>query len=61
VIVNTANADALDSIKALMQGMKNRREKTGHRSLFIQTSGTGVMVDQAKGEYPTDVVSEIVL
>lgn len=57
IIVNTASADDLEGVKALMAGMKKRKEKTGHRSFFIQTSGTGVMIDNAKGEYPNDIVS----
>lgn len=61
MVVNTASADDLEGVKAIMDGMRKRKEKTGHRSLFIQTSGTGVFVDQAKGEYANDIVSTCLL
>jgi len=57
IVVNTADADDLPATKALIEGMKQRKEKTKHRSLFIHTSGTGVFVDNAKGQYPSDTVS----
>lgn len=56
VVVNCANADDEDAIKAIIEGMKLRRDKTGHRPLLIQTSGTGVLVDDAQGRYPSDLV-----
>ncbi|OCF45228.1 NAD dependent epimerase/dehydratase [Kwoniella heveanensis CBS 569] len=56
VVVSTANADDLPGIKAIIEGMKLRKEKTGHRSLLIHTSGTGVLVDKAKGDYPNDII-----
>jgi uncharacterized protein YbjT (DUF2867 family) len=60
IIVNCANADDEAGIKALIEGMKQRRDKTGHRPLLIQTSGTGVLVDDAQGRYPSDRVSSLV-
>jgi hypothetical protein len=56
IVINCANADSEDGIKALIQGMKQRRDKTGHRPLLIQTSGTGVLIDDAQGRYPSDRV-----
>ncbi|WVQ80343.1 hypothetical protein IAT38_002448 [Cryptococcus sp. DSM 104549] len=56
VVVSTADADHLASIQAILAGLKARKEKTGHRPLLIHTSGTGVFSDNAKGEYPTDVI-----
>lgn len=56
VVINCANADDEDAIKAIIEGMKLRRDKTGHRPLLIQTSGTGVLVDDAQGRYPSDLV-----
>jgi uncharacterized protein YbjT (DUF2867 family) len=56
IVISVADADDLPSIQALIKGMKNRKQKTGHRSLFIHTSGTGVLVDNAKGQYPSDKV-----
>jgi len=57
IVINCANADSEEGIKALIEGMKQRRDKTGHRPLLIQTSGTGVLVDDAQGRYPSDRVS----
>jgi hypothetical protein len=57
IVINCANADSEEGIKALIEGMKQRRDKTGHRPLLIQTSGTGVLVDDAQGNYPSDRVS----
>lgn len=57
VVINAASADDLDAVKALMQGMKNRKDETGHRSVFIETSGTGLFIDDARGEWATDLVS----
>jgi len=57
IVINCANADDEAGIKALIEGMKIRRDKTGHRPLLIQTSGTGVLVDDAQGRYPSDRVS----
>jgi hypothetical protein len=57
IVINTADADDLPAAKALIEGMKQRKEKTKHRSLFIHTSGTGVLTDNAKGQYPSDTVS----
>jgi len=54
IVINCANADSEEGIKALIEGMKQRRDKTGHRPLLIQTSGTGVLVDDAQGRYPSD-------
>jgi uncharacterized protein YbjT (DUF2867 family) len=58
IIVNCADADSEEGIKALIDGMKQRRNKTGHRPLLIQTSGTGVLIDDAQGNYPSDRVSK---
>ena len=57
IVVHTADADDLDAIKAIIEGAKKRKAKTGHRTLLIHTSGTGVFVDNAKGHYPSDTVS----
>jgi hypothetical protein len=56
VVVSTANADDLEGMNAMLKGMRKRKDKTGHRSLLIQTSGTGVLVDNAKGQYPGNKV-----
>lgn len=57
IVVSTADADDLPAMQAMIAGMKIRKEKTGHRSLLIHTSGTGTLTDDAKGMYPSDKVS----
>lgn len=59
IIVNTANADDLACVKTLVEGMKERKKKTTHRTLYIHTSGTGVFVDEAKGNRPSDLVRSL--
>nr|ODN92615.1 NAD dependent epimerase/dehydratase [Cryptococcus depauperatus CBS 7841] len=56
VVVSCANADDLKGVQAMLEGMRRRKEKTGHRPHLIHTSGTGVLVDDARGEYPTDTI-----
>ncbi|KAK8845472.1 hypothetical protein IAR55_006185 [Kwoniella newhampshirensis] len=56
VVVSTANADDLKGVKAILEGLKQRKEKTGHRGLLIHTSGTGVLIDDSKGDYPNDKI-----
>ena len=57
VIISTANADDLGAMEAIFEGMKRRKARTGQTSLLIHTSGTGQLVDDAKGMYAGDVVS----
>ena len=57
VVVSTANCDDLNGISAMLDGMKQRKAKTGQTSLLIHTSGTGALVDNAKGMYAGDIVS----
>jgi hypothetical protein len=56
IIVNCANADDLGATQALLEGAKKRKAETTHRVLYIHTSGTGVLGDDAKGMYATDKV-----
>ncbi|WWC85955.1 uncharacterized protein L201_000825 [Kwoniella dendrophila CBS 6074] len=56
VTIHTADADHLEGVKSILKGQKARKDKTGHRPILIETSGTGVLVDKAKGDYPNDVI-----
>ncbi|WOO80733.1 putative protein [Vanrija pseudolonga] len=51
VTINTAEADDLGAVQALLRGLKVRHETTGTRPIIIHTSGTGVLADNAKGAY----------
>ena len=57
VVISTANCDDLNGVSAMLDGMKRRKVKTGQMSLLIHTSGTGSLVDNAKGMYAGDIVS----
>lgn len=48
VTVETADSDSLDLIQALLEGMRRRR-KQGEETVFVHTSGTGTLVDDADG------------
>jgi NAD(P)-dependent dehydrogenase (short-subunit alcohol dehydrogenase family) len=59
VVVSCADCDDMTSIKAMLEGMKKRKKATGHRSLFIHTTGTAMFCDGAKGNYPNDKVGQM--
>ncbi|KAH9903077.1 NAD-P-binding protein [Cubamyces lactineus] len=56
ITINTAGCDDEPMIKAILRGLKQRREKTGDIPHFIHTSGTGEFVDNAHGEFGSDKV-----
>lgn len=49
-VINTANADHLASVLALLDALE------GSGKLLIHTSGSSVVGDDARGNYPSDVV-----
>ncbi|EIW84049.1 NAD(P)-binding protein [Coniophora puteana RWD-64-598 SS2] len=51
IVVHTADADDVGSAKAILAGLKKRKEETGKVPIYIHTSGTGVLVDRAEGAY----------
>ncbi|OBZ72277.1 hypothetical protein A0H81_07905 [Grifola frondosa] len=56
VVVACANADDLTAARALLKGLKKRHYRTGEIPIFIQTSGTGVLRDNAVGMFPTSTI-----
>ncbi|THH08289.1 hypothetical protein EW146_g9044 [Bondarzewia mesenterica] len=56
VVIQTANADHLPAAKAILSGIRQRHEKTGEVPIFIHTSGTGVLADDAVGDKITDTI-----
>ncbi|EIM92601.1 NAD-P-binding protein, partial [Stereum hirsutum FP-91666 SS1] len=56
VVIHTADADDLRAAKAILAGLKKRYEATGEAPILIHTSGTGVLIDDAKGEKITDKI-----
>jgi nucleoside-diphosphate-sugar epimerase len=56
VVLNIADSDSVEAVKAILRGLKLRHDKTGEVPIFIHTSGTGVFMDDAAGLHDTDVV-----
>ncbi|KAI0315836.1 hypothetical protein OF83DRAFT_1293114, partial [Amylostereum chailletii] len=56
IVLHTADADHLEAARAILKGLKARHEKTGGVPILIHTSGTGVLADNAAGEYATDTI-----
>ncbi|KAI0833292.1 NAD-P-binding protein [Trametes gibbosa] len=56
VIIECADADHLESTKALLAGLKKRHAATGKVPILIHTSGTAVLSDNAAGMYDTDTI-----
>lgn len=57
VVFSMADADDLPAMKAILEGIKRRKEKTGEVPLLIHTSGTGLLTDNAKGSFAGETVS----
>lgn len=56
VVLACANADDLYAARAIFLGLKKRHEETNTVPIFIHTSGTGVLIDDAAGNYATDSI-----
>ncbi|TFK91161.1 NAD-P-binding protein [Polyporus arcularius HHB13444] len=56
VVFNLAEADNVPFIKAVLSGLRKRHAKHGDLPILIHTSGTGLLADDARGEYATDVI-----
>ena len=51
VVVQTADCDDVPMMQAILKGMKRRHEKTGKVGVLVHVSGTGTIVDDARGMY----------
>ncbi|KAJ6476688.1 hypothetical protein C8R47DRAFT_1178836 [Mycena vitilis] len=56
IVIDTANADFPKGSQAILNGLKARRERTGITSIFIHSSGTGALTDDARGEFASDKI-----
>ncbi|KAL4252221.1 NAD(P)-dependent Metabolic Enzyme [Abortiporus biennis] len=56
IVFSCADSDNLDAIKAICRGLKKRRVTAGETPIFIHTSGTAVIIDDARGLHPTDII-----
>lgn len=55
IIFHTATADHVPSVEAILTGIKARADK-GHGTIFIHTSGTSVLDDNARGAFKGDKI-----
>ncbi|KAI2618298.1 NAD(P)-binding protein [Hypomontagnella submonticulosa] len=55
IIIHTATSDHLPSVEAVLDAIQQRANK-GLGTIFIHTSGTCILDDQAKGSYKSDKV-----
>ncbi|KAH9052952.1 hypothetical protein EDB83DRAFT_1181456 [Lactarius deliciosus] len=56
IIIHTADADDQKAATAILRGLKARHDKTGKIPIYIHTSGTGVLMDNAAGLCETDII-----
>jgi len=56
VVIDMANADHPKGASAIVEGLKNRKAKTGRTGTYIHLSGTGALTDRAQGEFTSDKV-----
>ncbi|KAI0360218.1 NAD-P-binding protein [Trametes cingulata] len=56
VVFHCADADDEPAAKAILSGLRKRHAKLGDLPILIHTSGTGVLTDDARGEYATETV-----
>ncbi|TBU33512.1 NAD(P)-binding protein [Dichomitus squalens] len=57
VVFQQADADDVEATKAIISGLKRRFEKTGKKPILIHTSGTGLLIDNARGEYASSSIT----
>ncbi|EJF64808.1 NAD(P)-binding protein [Dichomitus squalens LYAD-421 SS1] len=56
VVFHLADAGDEALLHAILNGLKKRHSKIGDLPILIHTSGTGVLIDDARGEYATDTI-----
>jgi len=56
IVIDTVDADQLEAAKIMLRGFKRKFQETGKPPIFIHTSGTGVLSDDAAGLRSTDTI-----
>ncbi|CDO74490.1 hypothetical protein BN946_scf184979.g45 [Trametes cinnabarina] len=56
IVFQCSDSDDVPATKAILSGLKKRHAKLGDLPILIHTSGTGTLVDDARGMYATDVI-----
>ncbi|EJD06859.1 NAD-binding protein [Fomitiporia mediterranea MF3/22] len=55
-VIATADVDDLGAAKATLRGLKKYHEENGKVPIYIHTSGTGVLADNAAGMYASEKI-----
>ncbi|KAJ7100942.1 hypothetical protein B0H15DRAFT_1018211 [Mycena belliarum] len=58
VVLDAANADFPSGARAMLDGLRARYARTGVQSVFIHSSGTGALTDNAQGQFASEKVYE---
>ncbi|KAJ7088129.1 hypothetical protein C8R44DRAFT_819520 [Mycena epipterygia] len=58
IVIDTANADFPRGGRAILDGLKARHARTGITSVFIHSSGTGALTDNAQGLFASQKIYE---
>ncbi|KAJ7255639.1 hypothetical protein C8J57DRAFT_598416 [Mycena rebaudengoi] len=58
VVIDAANADFPKGGRAILDGLKERHASTGRTSIFVHTSGTGALTDNAGGKFASEKIYE---
>ncbi|KAK3807417.1 MAG: hypothetical protein JOS17DRAFT_766719 [Linnemannia elongata] len=58
IVINLADADHLPSVQAILRGLSQRPrwEEGRRRPILIHTSGTGVLLDGANGQFASNTI-----
>ncbi|KAF9283244.1 hypothetical protein BGZ88_010579 [Linnemannia elongata] len=58
IVINLADADHLTSVQAIIRGLSQRPrwEEGRRRPILIHTSGTGVLLDGANGQFASETI-----
>ncbi|KAG6841359.1 hypothetical protein C0991_011902 [Blastosporella zonata] len=56
IVINTANSDHPVGAAAIVEGLTKRKAKTGKTGIYIHSSGTGALTDNAQGEFKSEKV-----
>ncbi|KAF9453418.1 NAD(P)-binding protein [Macrolepiota fuliginosa MF-IS2] len=58
IVIDVVDADVLEAAKIMLRSSKRRFQETGRPQVFIHTSGTGILADNAAGLKTTDVIRD---
>jgi len=56
IVFSMASSDDLKAMEAILVGLKKRHDATGKTPILIHTSGSGILMDKAKGMFATDKI-----